>query len=486
MRIGLRGTSARLKATLGTRTESLIGSMRFVPIGAPMKIETAQVAHADRSTAPQPLAGPVFVHSSFRTSSTWFWIALRRNQSALAFYEILNEALATLRPEDIAGNRFDTWASRHPQAAPYFEEFRPLLAPTGGVSGFSADFAFNRFVPRMGLSGPISADEQAYITRLIDHALSLHRVPILTCTRSLGRISGLKRAFGGWHIFLHRNLFQQWMSYLAQLRAGNPYFMKTVAETIRRGGHDPFLAGLAVRCLSGANTGAPSCADFDDLEAAFQAFVGLHLYLSMHAVSEADQVIDVNRLADEPFTGIAVQEEISLRTGLNVDLADARQSVESSGLETHAPAGFAQMLDDLLSEAARLLGAYPGSPVHDFGRRLVADLAAEEAAHRRCTDGTRRELQASCSQHASQLTAMRSDLVERDKQLAKLQFELTITSNQLASTKSYLVERDTRIGKLTEELQALQSRPKAIEMSTSWRLTAPVRGGADALRGFVS
>ena len=69
---------------------------------------------------------PVFVCSSFRTSSTWLWAKLRAAPNTIAYCEIFNEALATLDIKQASGLSYSTWNSKHPHAAPYFLEFAPL------------------------------------------------------------------------------------------------------------------------------------------------------------------------------------------------------------------------------------------------------------------------------------------------------------------------------------------------------------------------
>ena len=92
----------------------------------------------------------------------------------------------------------------------YMLEYLPLIQDAGGVRLYDAAMAFERFVPADGPSGAISDAENAYIASLVEHAKSLSRTPVLTATRSLGRLAGMKAAFPGLHILLYRNLFHQW------------------------------------------------------------------------------------------------------------------------------------------------------------------------------------------------------------------------------------------------------------------------------------
>ncbi len=331
----------------------------------------------------------VFVHSSFRTSSTWFWLALRRAPNVCAYYEVFHTMLADLEPADLQRHRYDSWPSGHPAGDPYFIEYAPLLGEKG-VSGYSEDMAFDRFLPEGGLGGTLSAPEIQYLERLIAAPQDAGLLPVLTACRSLGRIGAIKRQFGGWNIFLYRNLFQQWMSYLGRYLAGSGGFFLTIEQTLSRSRHDPFLARLASECLDDdGNT-----ATLKDVDAAFRAFMGVHLYLSINAFREAEQVVDVNRLvSDEDYRAETV-EVLERATGLRVDFGDGRERIESAGLQRHAPTNPRDVVEGVLGLVAEHLQLDEGDPAYQFGSRLAKECLEEEARYRFYTDGLKAEQQA--------------------------------------------------------------------------------------------
>ncbi|CAN1722400.1 protein of unknown function [Hyphomicrobium sp. 1Nfss2.1] len=331
----------------------------------------------------------VFVHSSFRTSSTWFWLALRRSPNVCAYYEVFHTMLADLEPGDLQRHRYDSWPSGHPAGDPYFVEYAPLLGDKG-VSGYFEDMAFDRFIPEGGLAGALSVPEIQYLGRLIAVARDAGSLPILTACRSLGRIGAIKRQFGGWNIFLYRNLFQQWMSYLGRYRGGNGGFFSTIEQTLSRSRHDPFMARLAKECLHDeGNAGT-----LKDVDAAFRAFMSVHLYLSINAFREAEQVVDVNRLvSDEDYRAETV-DVIERATGLCVDFGDGRERIESAGLQRHAPSNPGDVVEGLLETVAEHLQLGAADPAYQFGVRLAKDCLEEEARYRFYTDGLKAEQQA--------------------------------------------------------------------------------------------
>lgn len=267
---------------------------------------------------------PIFVHSSFRTSSTWFWGKLRVTPHTTAYYEIFNEGLAGLGVRQLSRLDYRLWDSRHPSGAPYFLEFLPLLQEGGGIAGFSEHMALDSFLPPDGLDGLLPEAERSYVGRLIANAHASGTIPVLCCTRSLGRARALRKAFGGRTVFCHRNLFHQWASYAGQAMTGNPYFLTSIDLTLKAARHDPFLA--AVDAWTADRTIAPTD------EKLFQAFLLLHLYLSAQAYEDSDLLVDVTALARDPALQRQVEAELGRMVGAPVDLSDARLTFDASPL----------------------------------------------------------------------------------------------------------------------------------------------------------
>lgn len=210
-----------------------------------MSVTTLPAMRNQAFGAPTPRgAEPIFVHSSFRTSSTWLWNKLRSTPNVLAYCEIFHESLSTMDTKQATTNSYSAWQSKHPPSAPYFLEYSPLFRATGGIPAYDASMAFDRFVPRDGLDGHLSLEENIYIDSLLRNAYANQKIPILTCTRTLGRVRALRRAYGGTTIFLHRNLFHQWASYSSHALAGNSYFISSLNRIIEASRHDSFICWL--------------------------------------------------------------------------------------------------------------------------------------------------------------------------------------------------------------------------------------------------
>ena len=87
------------------------------------------------------------------------------------------------------------------------------------------------FIPLDGLRGALRPSEKDYLSLLVRHAEEAGKISVFKEVNSLARCWAIKQAIGGFHILLHRNLWQQWTSYLSYMRDGYLGFYH------RRSGH---------------------------------------------------------------------------------------------------------------------------------------------------------------------------------------------------------------------------------------------------------
>lgn len=322
----------------------------------------------------------IFIHSSFRTGSTYIWSHLRKSRSTIAYYEVFNEALHQLQPENVGAWSPTLWDSRHPPGSPYFFEFLPLLKEGGGLEGLDPSMSYERFIPAGGCDGSVSSGEASHIGRLIRHAEARGRIPVLTSTRSLGRVRGLKRSAPGLHVLLYRNLFQQWCSISQQVESGNPYFFDRLLDCVRLGRHDPILDDLQrVFPLDGASIEKPST---------FSIFALLHLHLYVQSVGAADLVIDLNRLESNPAHRQAVERVFA---GQNVDVNFS--DVKNATTYSRCPLGTARELQERLKVLGdMILDHAPDTAGREFGETVLSDLIVEYDRHEFYASGSRKTL----------------------------------------------------------------------------------------------
>jgi len=261
----------------------------------------------------------VFIHSSWRTSSTWFWTQFRAVPATICFYEPFNERLATLNKDSIQVGP-TSWDSGHPVGDPYFLEYLPLLNDPGGVQLYDPAMAVDWFIPDGGLNGNLRASEVRYVDSLLGFARERGLSPVLGFCRSLGRIAAIKRQFGGAHIFQYRNLWSQWMSYFALKEHGSVWFCNMLFEIAGRN-KDSFLNGLHERYWT--KTFPVSELTHTKL---FEMFMAVHLYLYAHAELAADLSVDVTRLGRDPAYSSKIQREIAELTEIKLATTNARHT----------------------------------------------------------------------------------------------------------------------------------------------------------------
>jgi hypothetical protein len=157
-------------------------------------------------------ASPIFIHSLFRSGSTYLFNVFRRSDSGYWCYqEPLNEKLIQRATETngfLKSRQGVSEILRHPELnKPYFYEYHVVTDVI--VKYFQEAFSYDQFFD----SGKDDFVEiTTYLTALRNGAQGR---PVLQCCRSTGRVARLQAECGGVHIFLWRNPWDQWWSYKA-------------------------------------------------------------------------------------------------------------------------------------------------------------------------------------------------------------------------------------------------------------------------------
>ncbi len=156
---------------------------------------------------------PVFIHSMFRSGSTYLYEVFRRHKEEYwCYYEPLHEEIKFLKNTDIEKSQKINLTLHHPILdKPYFDEFLKIGVDLNLV--FKKRFSYDCFFLEKNQDDP---ELKHYIQLLLDHA---SKRPLLQFCRSTGRIPWLKSNFKAIHIFLLRNPWDQWFSYKI-----TPYF----------------------------------------------------------------------------------------------------------------------------------------------------------------------------------------------------------------------------------------------------------------------
>ncbi len=458
------------------------------------KLPVADPARPGGSTVAFPGLdfSPVFVHSSFRSSSTWLWSKLRATPHTAAYYEIFNEGLAHIDVRVAVGLNQEGWASGHPPGAPYFLEFLPLLQQAGGIEGFHESMGLVSFIPAAGLEGELTAAERIYVDRLITNARANWKIPVLCDTRTLGRARAMRSAFGGRTVFCHRNLFHQWASYAGQAMAGNPYFLHTIDTTLKASRHDPFLA-----VVDDWTAGRTICPTDTSL---FQAFLLLHLYLSAQVYDDTDLIVDVSAIASSPSLRHRVEGELSRLVSAPVDLSDVHVAFDMSPVEVRSPADFVDTINQFTkmirgtcrsAQAAAFVETLKDAALsewerHEFfirkSRRIQSAILAEAQQQAREAAGLAAGAAEARDVLAQQQAADQAAAAALQQALHALEGERNLLRDQCAADAAMIAALQAAEATLTadREAQAHRAHAAEAERDAHWQQAAAAEAERDA------
>jgi hypothetical protein len=412
----------------------------------------------------------VFVYSCFRGSSTWFWSRLRAERKFCCYYEIFNERLAHLVAADASNIRSDNWSSHHPKVAPYYLEFMPLLGDAPGVPHFPVEHPLGgRFIGKNGIDGALDPDVEKYIASLITHAQANGRVPVLTDPRLLARAAGCRMAFGGTHILVVRNLFEQWVSVCGQWRAGNDYFLRMAFDQLRLGQQqDRFFAYLLSRFPNGDQGCFEEWARDANLDLVFACYVALCIYLLVRARRQCDLVVDVSSLVDAAY-GANIESSLTECLGVHIGLGDFERRVDYPKRLVESPqvcrANMEEFVQRALSEAdADPSGSKFANSLLDGVWRARAEFIANTAGARELLDAAhagelQRDLTVAKTERAKEASSLRAALSESQ------QYAASLLDNRAREQADAAAERDALRAAAREAATYADSLKQALDVS---------------------
>lgn len=274
--------------------------------------------------------GAVFLHSGWRTGSTYVWNKFRQQRAYLAFYEPFNDLLSSMTPVGVLmTSRHDTALRHSGLDLPYFHEYLPLLGEKGHPL-FRDEFVCRNYF----VADPPLADQKLYLDSLLALADKAKKTPVLGCVRSLGRVAWFKREYDGANIVLIRSPFSQWVSGQKVAADGGYKFFDPVhflilsqangsepaVEHARHHGiprYEPLTVNAGRLMLKDMVNGASPAARFG-------VFASVYFLSMMAALPHADLVLDVDRLTSDADYRADRRAEIRRLTGCELDFADVR------------------------------------------------------------------------------------------------------------------------------------------------------------------
>lgn len=398
---------------------------------------------------------PIFIHSLFRSGSTYMASVFRRRQKHFWCYqEPLNELLIQLNADAEALLEVDDAMARrlrHPkQPHPYFWEFYEVRDRIANL--YRKSFAYDEFFAAS--EDELSDELRHYIRALIEAAPAN---PVLQFCRSAGRCIALKQAFDGVHIHLWREPRNQWWSmkvtefFDAALQL--IYSASTLPDVL-----DRIKKQAGVSTIHAEDTATElKLAQERPLHPteSYRAFYGLWLYAFLQGERCADLTISIDGLS----AGTAYRESIKRRlfefTGAEVDFSDCLSSRTDFSESTRA--FFSGIEVDVAAEFER----------HGYPADLVA--AAREAQENvYCLDGKEAERQRgterayavalrTLSQLSDQSAAGSARVAELEQAARTLDAELQSTTSRLAGTASEVEQLRTETTHLRAETAQLRA-----------------------------
>ena len=184
---------------------------------------------------------PIFIHSLYRSGSTYLFNVFRRSKEGYWCYqEPENEGLVGLdehADELLKVGKATSIELRHPPLnKSYFFEFYQIRKKIKGL--FRASFTFDDYFVDEKVGLP--EDQSRYYGALINHAKGR---PVIQSCLSAGKVGALKKAFGGVHVHLWREPRNQWWSFKINL-----FFDPSILRIFNAPNPPAVLADVAHHC----------------------------------------------------------------------------------------------------------------------------------------------------------------------------------------------------------------------------------------------
>ncbi|MCK7542790.1 hypothetical protein MLC59_01220 [Marinobacter bryozoorum] len=415
---------------------------------------------------------PVFIHSLFRSGSTYLFKAFRRlGDGYTCFQEPLHEITvkAAANPQVLIDDQGNDKVRelRHPQLDnPYFSELHALGVEA--LEQLSEPEVYNHWFAPAGQPAGIG-----FWRTLIDKAPAR---PVIQECRSAGRMALIREQLGGFHALLWRNPRDQWWSYQV-----SPYFDLTTQLTFNAA-EPPALVQLAAELVGfKAQPHPPLDVTYDWYlhrplapDQAYQAFYTLWLLAMHYGLRYADLLVNIDSLSADPAERQRVIEGFGRAGVSGLDFSDChmpaswysdeeRARFDALEHEIHqlwSRAGLAQQ------DLEAMLALRQQHDPDQYRSDTVPEAVAGELARYR--DLVRRKQQQLISQGAASDRELQASHRREDQ----LRDEL---AHRAVLEESRVVALQQEIATLQNEIDTVQASIHRLVDSTSWRITAPLR-----------
>lgn len=271
---------------------------------------------------------PIFIHSLFRTGSTYIWNKFRELDTFTCYYEPLHNELIGIRKVTEDTDTYKFKYNKHPQLdKDYFWEFNPFIEDDGGVINFKEKFVADDFCYNGN-----NPDMRAYIDMLIGDASCR---PVLQFNRSALRTKWFKHNYkDSVSIYLVRDPKDNFMSFERYLSDGNPFFSAMDLVFISYNIDQPVFYWLCKYMdIEPMNEGIEDAISICSDKILNYSLV--HRYMMFYTIwysallfnsVYADIIIDINKLTDSITYNNSVTESLSNLGVFGITFEDANMN----------------------------------------------------------------------------------------------------------------------------------------------------------------
>ena len=247
------------------------------------------------------MSKPIFIHSLFRTGSTYIWNKFRHSDDFTCYYEPLHNELLGIPKESLKVPELDKFDfNKHPVLdKPYFWEFKDLILEDGGILNFN-----ERFVAEEFCYNGNNPELKLYIDTLIDKAKAQ---PLFQFNRSALRTKWFKNNYeDSINIYLLRNARDNFASFERYINIDNVFFSAMDLVIIQYNLNQPVfswlskyidLSSLKVGIESAIETCSEQVVTLTSTDRYMLFYTIWYVSLLFNSVY-ADFILDVNKLSD--------------------------------------------------------------------------------------------------------------------------------------------------------------------------------------------
>jgi hypothetical protein len=420
----------------------------------------------------------IFIHSLFRTGSTYLWNKFRQQDNFYCYYEPFHPSLMNVTLYNLESILTkDYKAVHHPTLSTYYlYEYRRILTPEHrGLPYFKKSFSFDEFCHNTD-----NQDALRYINHLVKHAED--KIPVFQFNRSAGRCRWFAENFpAALNIYLVRNPRHQWQSYWELFQRTNyaTFFIIDLQTASLNAENEPFkpLANhlplfpysidkyekeenfyrVALRCYSD--------------EEKYLIFYYTWLWTLIENVLHADIHININRLSSDPAYRDAITQKLGKYKVTHLDFGDAEISEYS---QSHLPESKMKQIEKKAHQLVQQL--YSQEEIDTFFEKLPPEdheyfqISQQQFMESKKTKLRLPSQQMMLHRYSTILSTLADEWLQLKTSFGNLHLTLKDKDEQLWQKDEQYKKKENELEHKTNYIRRLreQLREQEMELETKW------------------